>query len=203
MIDFPDVLDFSHCPVKYSTEKPILIRNTGEKTTRWFLNLPSPFDTNKKDGFLESGKHEQIIVRFHPTESKEYNVEGTFSYDNLKAYVICTGKAHDGQVYLSKSHIQLDDAYIGLKTQQTLQIVNKSNVKVTFQWRAFQTEKEETEKKSKLKAELSQEEAEERLLSNQLIQNNLAHDEYGVDDDDDSGSEELDEQANMLKMQRR
>lgn len=34
MIDFPDVIDFGHCPVKYMTEKPIIIRNLGEKTTK-------------------------------------------------------------------------------------------------------------------------------------------------------------------------
>lgn len=35
------------------------------------------------------------------------------------------------------------DAYIGLQAQQTLQIINKSEVKVDFEWRAFATEKEE------------------------------------------------------------
>jgi len=40
MIDFPDFLDFGKCPVKYITEKPIIIRNLGEKTTKWFLKLP-------------------------------------------------------------------------------------------------------------------------------------------------------------------
>ena len=35
MIDFPDVLDFGPCPVKFNTEKPVIIRNLGEKTTKW------------------------------------------------------------------------------------------------------------------------------------------------------------------------
>jgi hydrocephalus-inducing protein len=38
--DFPDLLDFLTCPVKYMTEKPVIIRNQGEKTTKWFLKLP-------------------------------------------------------------------------------------------------------------------------------------------------------------------
>lgn len=29
MIDFPDVLDFANCPVKFKTEKPVIIRNLG------------------------------------------------------------------------------------------------------------------------------------------------------------------------------
>jgi hydrocephalus-inducing protein len=62
MIDFPDVLDFGNCPVKYLTEKPVIIRNLGEKTTKWFLKLPNSFDANKKEGVLEYGKNEQIVI---------------------------------------------------------------------------------------------------------------------------------------------
>ena len=64
MIEFPDVLDFDNCPVKYVTEKPVIIRNLGEKTTKWFLNLPFGFDSNKKEGVLEYGKNEQIVIKF-------------------------------------------------------------------------------------------------------------------------------------------
>lgn len=58
MIDFPDSLDFGNCPVKYATEKPVIIRNLGEKTTKWFLILPTGFDADKKEGVLEYGKNE-------------------------------------------------------------------------------------------------------------------------------------------------
>lgn len=63
MIDFPDVLDFGSCPVKYVTEKPIIIRNLGEKTTKWFLTLPQDFEADKKEGVLEYGKNEQIVIK--------------------------------------------------------------------------------------------------------------------------------------------
>lgn len=62
MIDFPDILDFGTCPVKYITEKPVIIRNLGEKTTKWFLKFPKGFDSDKKEGVLENGKNEQIVV---------------------------------------------------------------------------------------------------------------------------------------------
>lgn len=203
MIDFPDVLDFEKCPVKYRTEKPIVIRNVGEKTTRWFLQLPPPFDANKKEGFLEKGHNEQIIITFLPHESKEYNLEGIFSYDNLKAYVTCKGKAEDDEVYLSKKAIQMDDAYIGLQTQQTLQIINKSNVRVDFEWRAFATEREENEKKSKLKHQLDQEEAEERMLLKEMVTSELTNPEYGFDEDNESEDEDRDEQTKIIKHQKK
>lgn len=58
MIDFPDILDFDACHVKYVTEKPVIIRNLGEKTTKWELKLPQGFDASKKEGVLEYGKNE-------------------------------------------------------------------------------------------------------------------------------------------------
>lgn len=39
-LDFPDTLDFGLCPVKFCNEKPVLIRNVGEKPTKWALTLP-------------------------------------------------------------------------------------------------------------------------------------------------------------------
>lgn len=52
MIDFPDVLDFGACPVKFNTEKPVIIRNLGEKTTKWNLELPQGFVSDMREGVL-------------------------------------------------------------------------------------------------------------------------------------------------------
>jgi len=53
MIDFPDIIDFGNCPVKYRSQKPIIIRNLGEKTTKWQLRLPKGFIASKNEGVLE------------------------------------------------------------------------------------------------------------------------------------------------------
>jgi len=72
MIDFPDVLDFGPCPVKFNTEKPVIIRNLGEKTTKWNIELPQGFSSTVKEGVLEAGKNQQILVKFYPVEAKLY-----------------------------------------------------------------------------------------------------------------------------------
>jgi len=159
MIDFPDVLDFGNCPVKYYTEKPVIIRNLGEKTTKWSLELPAGFSTSQKEGVLECGRNEQIIVKFYPTEAKLYKTAGKLEYDKLQAFVEIVGSGQLSNVYLSKTFIPMEESYIGLQTQQTLQIVNKSNVKVDFEWRAFSSEKEEKPKKELLRQQLNEEEA--------------------------------------------
>lgn len=68
-------------------------------------------------------------------------------YDKLSAYAELLGQGQLSNVYLSKSVISMEESYIGLQSQQTLHIVNKSNVKVSFEWRAFSSEKDEKPKK--------------------------------------------------------
>ena len=57
MLDFPDQLDFGLVPVKFDTEKPIMIRNIGEKATKWQIKVPANFKIDKKEGILEIGQN--------------------------------------------------------------------------------------------------------------------------------------------------
>lgn len=203
MIDFPDTIDFGRCFVKYQSEKPVVIRNVGEKTVRWYLHLPLSFNANKKEGLLEKACNEQIIVSFFPQERKEYSLEAEFTYDNLKSYVLCRGKAEDGDVSLSKTTIAMDDTYIGLPSHQTLKIINKTNVKVDFEWRAFATEKEEQEKKDKLLSQLKQDEAEENVLLKEIVTSDLSNNDYGMNEDIDSYEQERSEHTAIVAKQKR
>lgn len=66
MLDFPDLLDFGQVPVKHPTEKPVMIRNVGEKTTKWKINVPAGFELSKTEGILEVGQSEQLVFQFIP-----------------------------------------------------------------------------------------------------------------------------------------
>ncbi|EGR28756.1 hypothetical protein IMG5_169530, partial [Ichthyophthirius multifiliis] len=207
MIDFPDELDFGNCPVKYITEKPIIIRNLGEKTTKWFLNLPQDFQADKKEGVLEYGKNEQIVMKFFPKETKPYKSEAVLKYDNLQAFIPIYGVAQNHLVYLSKNLVEMDESYIGLLSQATVQIINKSEVKVDFEWRAFVTEKEEQEKKNRLKEQLQQEEAEEKMLLKEIVNNEVNNGDYEVENninsEEEDDEEDRDEKAIIQKRQKK
>jgi hydrocephalus-inducing protein len=141
MIDFPDFINFGeNCPVKYVTEKPVIIRNLGDKTTKWELILEPGFSADKKEGVLESNRSEQIILKFYPTEKRMYESEAVLKYDNMEAFIPITGNAQNGKVYLSKKLVKLGESYLRLKNQRTIEIVNKSDVKIDFEWRTFKTE---------------------------------------------------------------
>ncbi len=61
MLDFPDSLDFGLVPVKHTAEKPVMIRNIGEKTTKWHVKVPNGFEISKSEGILEVGQSEQLV----------------------------------------------------------------------------------------------------------------------------------------------
>jgi hypothetical protein len=58
------------------------------------------------------------------------------------------GDAINGDVYLSKSIIRQEETYISLESRETFTIINKSSVKIEFEWRSMKSEKEEIEKKN-------------------------------------------------------
>ena len=60
--------------------------------------------------------------------------------------------------------VTMDSSYIGLETQKTIEIINRSNVKIDFQWRAFADEKMERLKKKFLMDQLDAEENEKRMM---------------------------------------
>lgn len=61
MLDFPDSLDFGLVPVKHTAEKPVMIRNVGEKTTKWHIKVPNGFKVANSQGILEVGNSEQLV----------------------------------------------------------------------------------------------------------------------------------------------
>lgn len=59
LLDFPDLINFGNqCPVKYKTEKSIVIHNKGEKSSKWEIKLPKNFSCNKVEGLLECNSSE-------------------------------------------------------------------------------------------------------------------------------------------------
>ena len=204
MIDFPDMINFGkECPVKYITEKPVIIRNLGDKTTKWELVLPPGFLADKKEGVLEYNRSEQIILKFYPVEKKLYEAEAILKYDGMEAYIPITGNAINGNVYLSKKLVKLGESYIGLENQRTIEIVNKSNVKIDFEWRTFETETEELEKKDMIKKQLDDEEQVQRLMLRDAAALEDNQELLDIQDDDDSGYEEVDERTLMLTNQKK
>ena len=122
--------------------------------------LPQDFSSNKMEGVLESNTSEQILITFFPKERREYSKYAILKYDGEEAHVNLIGKAINGNVFLSRDSVQMEGTYITLESKSTLRIINKSSVKIDFEWRSFSSEKEDAEKKRMLLEEIENEERE-------------------------------------------
>lgn len=60
-----------------------------------------------------------------------------------RTFVALSASAGGVDVCLSTPYLQLEPAYIGLCSQKTLKIVNRSEIPVKFSWEAFATSEEE------------------------------------------------------------
>ena len=175
------------------------MHNDGEKITKWELMLPEDFSSNKTEGVLESNASEQILITFFPKERREYSKYAILKYDGEEAHVNLIGKAINGNVFLSRDSVQMEGTYITLESKSTLRIINKSSVKIDFEWRAFSSEKEDAEKKKLLLDEIANEEAEKNALIKEItgystgfeeILKNMLDEEIDEIDKDDPGFED-------------
>lgn len=189
LLDFPDSLDFGPVPVKHQAEKPVMVRNIGERTTQWHLKVPNGFKVNKHEGILQVGQSEQLVFSFTPQEARGYKEQLVLLYDQYEAVVPVLGEGHNDNVYLSKAHLHMDPTSISLFSNQYFKVVNKSAVPVEFSWRAFATEREELDKKARLALQLSQEEAEERASIEE--NNTTLEDTESLNSDDSYDEDEL------------
>ncbi|GCC34234.1 hypothetical protein chiPu_0012707 [Chiloscyllium punctatum] len=73
ILDFPDFINFSTCPVKYNTQKILLIRNIGKRETKFTLQTQKPFLVDPIHGNLEVGESIQVLVEFTPQRTGDYS----------------------------------------------------------------------------------------------------------------------------------
>ncbi|XP_074710248.1 hydrocephalus-inducing protein homolog [Strix uralensis] len=81
ILDFPDQLNFSVCPVKYSSQKTLLVRNIGNREARYRISTESPFSVDPSIGTLGIGDAMQVTVEFHPLKTGDHSSSLVVRYD--------------------------------------------------------------------------------------------------------------------------
>ena len=110
-------------------------------------------NTAEKRGELDHSHHRVLKMRLtialtecglRLPPSSRYEGELVVEYDSgERTYVALSASAGGVDVCLSTPSLQLEPAYIGLCSQKTLKIVNRSEIPVKFSWEAFATSEEE------------------------------------------------------------
>ena len=162
-LDFPDSLSLGISPVKHEATHTFLVRNVGEKPTKFTLSATEPFGVYPRHGYAGPDSSVQVSVLFTPPEAREYTGELTLEYESGQvAYVRLDGQAQNVNVHLSSQILDLDPAYISLTSQKTVKIYNRSDIPVKFSWKAFGTPAEESAERNRLHQEINRMEAMER-----------------------------------------
>ncbi|NWT76775.1 HYDIN protein, partial [Prunella himalayana] len=144
ILDFPDQLDFSKCPVKYSTQKTLLVHNVGNLEAHYQLSTQSPFSVIPATGALRVGDTMQVTVRFEPLQTGDYSASLVVHYNTGEnTYTSLHARAVDAHIRLDRSTVTLEKTYITMSNSTTVLIHNRSNITAYFQWKAVDTEDEE------------------------------------------------------------
>ncbi|XP_008833211.1 hydrocephalus-inducing protein homolog [Nannospalax galili] len=162
ILDFPDELNFSTCPVKYSTQKTLLVRNIGNKDAVFHLKTCRPFSIKPTDGILNIGESMQLEVDFEPQSVGNHDGRLIVSYDTGETVFVCLyGAAIDVNIRLDKNSLIMEKTYVSLANQRSITIHNRSNIIAHFQWKIFDTQEEEDREKYRVCDYLSKEEKQE------------------------------------------
>ncbi|XP_073081517.1 hydrocephalus-inducing protein homolog [Manis javanica] len=163
ILDFPDKLNFSTCPVKYSTQKILLVRNIGNKDAVFRSQTDRPFSVEPPVGTLSVGESMQLEVEFEPQTVGNHSKRLIVYYDTgEKVSVSLYGAAIDMNIRLDKNSLIIEKTYISLANQRTLTIHNRSNIIAHFQWKMFATQEEEDREKYRVCDGLIKEEKNEK-----------------------------------------
>ncbi|EMP25540.1 Hydrocephalus-inducing protein like protein [Chelonia mydas] len=164
ILDFPDQLNFSTCPVKYSTQKTLLVRNIGNREARYRISLQSPFSVEPCIGTLGVGETMQLTVEFQPLEIGDHSKDLIVHYDTGEdIHISLYGAAIDVNVRLDKNSLMIEKTYVTLANQRSVLIHNRSDIIAHFQWKVFVTQEEE--ERQKLRYEVMAEKCEDIHIS--------------------------------------
>ena len=159
-LDFPDHLALGVTPVKHEASHTFLVRNIGEKPTKFTLSATEPFGVYPRHGYASPDSSVQVSVLFTPPEARAYEGELTLEYESGQvAYVQLSGEAENVNVHLSSQILELDPAYISLASQRTVKLFNRSDIPIKFSWKAFGTPAEESAERNRLHQEINRMEA--------------------------------------------
>uniref|UniRef100_A0A672UG67 HYDIN axonemal central pair apparatus protein n=1 Tax=Strigops habroptila TaxID=2489341 RepID=A0A672UG67_STRHB len=144
ILDFPDQVNFSECPVKFSTQKTLLVRNIGNRKACYSVSTQSPFSVDPSIGTLGIGEVMQVTVEFHPLKTGDYSRSLIVHYDTGEdTHTTLYGAAVDVNIRLDRNSLTVEKTYLTLSNHRSMVIHNQSEIVAHFQWKPFVNQEEE------------------------------------------------------------
>ncbi|CAM9137276.1 unnamed protein product, partial [Bubo scandiacus] len=128
VLDFPDQLNFV-CPVKYSSQKTLLVRNIGNREARYRISTESPFSVDPSIRTLGIGDAMQVTVEFHPLKTGDHSSSLVVHYDTGEdIHTSLYGAAVDVNIGLARSSLTVEKTYLTLSNHRSVVIHNRSEI---------------------------------------------------------------------------
>ncbi|OXB74069.1 UNVERIFIED_CONTAM: hypothetical protein H355_003132 [Colinus virginianus] len=162
VLDFPDQLNFSVCPVKHNTQRTLLVRNVGNREAHYHISTQSPFSVDPSVGTLGIGDTMQVTVDFHPLKTGDHSGSLVVHYDTGEDVLTSLyGAAVDVNIRLDRNSLMIAKTYLTLANHRSVVIHNRSEIIAHFQWKAFVSQEEEDQQKLRLCHRLRRQEEDE------------------------------------------
>ncbi|XP_059164892.1 hydrocephalus-inducing protein homolog isoform X11 [Physella acuta] len=159
ILDFPDDIHFTTCPVKYSNTRTLLVRNIGTREAKFHLRTEPPFFVTPDIGTLAVKDSMQITIEFKPLFAGDHKGEICLVYDTgEEVYINLYGASQDASIRLDKNTVKMESTYISMASQRTVVIHNRSDFIAHFRWTTFATQDEEDQHRLMQQIQLDREE---------------------------------------------
>ncbi|XP_031978071.1 LOW QUALITY PROTEIN: hydrocephalus-inducing protein homolog [Corvus moneduloides] len=160
ILHLPSQLDFPVCIVKRSSEKTLLVQNTGNLEAHYEMSTKSPFSVVPARGTLGIGETMEVTVKYQPLRTGDHDAPLVVCYGRAKTPLCFVpgettqtklhGEAVDLNIGLSTYSVELEKTYITMSCHTTVVIKNRSDTTTHFQWKTYPNEEEENRKKTRL-----------------------------------------------------
>ncbi|KAM3664996.1 hydrocephalus-inducing protein homolog [Ammospiza maritima maritima] len=149
ILDFPAQVEFSECPVKYTTQKILLVRNVGNRTAHYQLSTERPFSVVPTSGILGAGDTMRVTVRFHALTNGDHfgSLAVCCNPGEESIQIKLHGDAVELDIVLSTNSVDAGKTFITKSYQTTVVIKNRSNITAHFQWKALPSDEDDNEEK--------------------------------------------------------
>uniref|UniRef100_A0A8C3ENA9 HYDIN/VesB/CFA65-like Ig-like domain-containing protein n=1 Tax=Corvus moneduloides TaxID=1196302 RepID=A0A8C3ENA9_CORMO len=147
ILHLPHQLDFPVCIVKRSSEKTLLVQNTGNLEAHYEMSTKSPFSVVPPRGTLGIGETMQVTVKYQPLTTGDHDVPLVVRYGRGERWTKLHGEAIDLNIGLRTYSVELEKTYITMSCHTTVFIENRSNTTAHFQWKTYPNEEEENQRR--------------------------------------------------------
>lgn len=149
VLDFPDELGFTNCPVNYPSKRVILVRNIGNREARFRVWCEEPWSLALSSGQLKENESLQLEVSFSPASLGDHQGSLFVQYDTGElTHTRLFGTAEEVNIRVDKTSLRLESTYIGRTSYKQITLTNRSNIIANFKWSNFASQQQEDQQKA-------------------------------------------------------